>query len=228
MTPDKDLELDAYRAREGAEVTLAQLLYLFQAPAISSVFYAVKGRVKTVVGILDKVNRKRSGQNPRPDYCPTDITDVVGIRVITLFRDDIIEALKIVLKLIKQHTPSPFIKDKLHEAIIYTSVAEGDPEAINARVKDVLKAFGYSDICVVRQAPTQYSSIHLLAFCPREGEREIAVEIQIRTVFEDAWGEIDHKLRYSNDRGHAQTERMNWQPHLGSGPIKYLAAVRLN
>jgi len=70
------------------------------------------------------------------------------------------------------------------------------------------------------QVDTGYSSIHLVAFCSVRQEdkpTKVPIEIQIRTVFEDAWGEIDHKLRYSLNRNRSPASKNlleSWQPHL--------------
>ena len=43
-----------------------------------------------------------------------------------------------------------------------------------------------------------YRSIHFIAKVPFFG-REFKCEIQVRTIFEDAWSEIDHLVRYPNN-----------------------------
>ncbi|WP_334538398.1 tetratricopeptide repeat protein [Bradyrhizobium sp. AZCC 2230] len=116
---------------------------------------------------------------------------------------------------------SPFVKDELKEKIIYTNASVGDPEAITSRLRTVFESFGYPLVDTeVMQVETGYSSVHLIAFSSVRHDGEVAkvpIEIQIRTVFEDAWGEIDHKLRYSSNRNKSASSEAileSWQPHL--------------
>lgn len=55
-----------------------------------------------------------------------------------------------------------------------------------------------------------YRSVHYLI---RDKKTQLCVEIQVRTLFEEAWGEVDHKLRYpynlSNDMIGSYLEIMN-------------------
>ena len=44
-----------------------------------------------------------------------------------------------------------------------------------------------------------YRSVHYLIGIPVTRNDEILVEIQVRTVFEEAWSEIDHLMRYPYD-----------------------------
>lgn len=220
MSDENDLELRAFRVHQPAPQALREVLNSLQTSDFD-VFYAIRSRVKPVKAIIEKVRRKR--KEGKSDYRPEDITDIVGIRIVTLFREDVIDALKIFLRLIRHQgsAVSPFAKNGLKEGIIYTSAPAGDPEAILSRLRGVFDTFEFplSDAAVC-QVPTGYSSVHLVAFCKvnEDGNaKSVPVEIQIRTVFEDAWGEIDHKLRYSINRGrHIESETLieNWQPHL--------------
>ncbi|TKV80097.1 tetratricopeptide repeat protein [Bradyrhizobium elkanii] len=218
---EQDLELRAFRIHAPAQKALQEILNALQSS--TDVFYAVRSRVKPVKAILEKTQRKRR-EGGREDYQPEDITDIVGVRVVTLFREDVIDALKIFLGLIKHQgthfTKSPFTMDSLKEGLIYTNATVGDPEAITSRLRSVFETFGFPiKDANIMQVETGYSSIHLVAFCSVKQDNEIVqvpIEIQIRTVFEDAWGEIDHKLRYSIYRSRVEPERLieSWQPHL--------------
>jgi hypothetical protein len=127
------------------------------------VFYAIRSRVKPVQKILEKVVRKR--RDGKVGYCPEDITDVAGIRIVTLFREDVIAALKIFLQLVKHEgvysSNSPFLRGELKEGLIFTNASVGDPEAITSRLRSVFDSSGFplkdSDIM---QVNTGYSSIH--------------------------------------------------------------------
>ena len=55
---------------------------------------------------------------------------------------------------------------------------------------------GFSDAgCAVKEHPKKYRSVHYLL--RSAGSRApTAVELQVRTVFEEAWSEIDHRVNY--------------------------------
>ena len=96
------------------------------------------------------------------------------------------------------------MRDRLDEAIIYSTTLIGDPQAIVSRIATLLRSDGFGDVVESKEVETGYSSIHLVVWCSvlREGgPHEVPIEIQIRTVFEDAWGEIHHQLWYQPFRG---------------------------
>ena len=50
----------------------------------------------------------------------------------------------------------------------------------------------------VRSRASGYRSVHyLVEFYPTN--QKVIAEIQVRTIFEEGYGEIDHRLRYSHD-----------------------------
>src|SRR6266851_5542175 len=129
-----NLELRAYRVHKPAPAAQQAVLRALQFENMN-VFYAIRSRVKPVESIIEKVIRRRTDKtSPKPEYEPENLTDVVGFRVVTLFREDVIEALRLFLQLIKHEGPyetsSPFVENKLRESIVYTTASVGDPEAI--------------------------------------------------------------------------------------------------
>jgi len=102
-----------------------------------------------------------------------NITDLVGVRVLHLFKDD-------------WRPIHEFIKNtwELHEEpIAYVRDGDGDRQGFGAagcRVET--HRFGYRSIhYVIKSQPAK---------CIR------LVELQVRTIFEEGWSEIDHKVRY--------------------------------
>lgn len=222
------LELKAFRVHQHAAAIRDAINFTLQSADTSEFVYAIRSRVKPVSKIVAKVDRKRRIEKRDP-YEPETVTDIVGFRFVVLFREDIIQVATLLLKMIGREAPfttAPFVSRGLLEAISYTSQSTGDPEAINYRLEELFTQFGYPFKVV--QVETKYSSIHLVAAAhiPHEGNLvSLPVEIQIRTVFEDAWSEIDHKLRYSLDRerelGRLDAETVNerlasWKPHLNA------------
>jgi len=42
-----------------------------------------------------------------------------------------------------------------------------------------------------------YRSVHYI-FCTQPLQRKVFTEVQVRTIFEERWSEIDHRVRYPN------------------------------
>ena len=236
----KELELKAFQVNAPASEAMRDVLQALEASNIKKVAYAIRSRTKTVQKIIEKVHLKRNPEDdekePKPYYEPENIRDIVGLRIITLFREDMIEVLRDVLKMIEHNgdATSPFINGEVEEAIIYSPDVVGDTQAISNRVRAVLRSSGFENITHSEVMESMYSSIHLVVWCEpfHEGKRvRVPVEIQIRTVFEDAWGEIDHKLRYKDHQPKAERKNL---PHLNvlksftDGCSKYADLIKLS
>ena len=66
----------------------------------------------------------------------------------------------------------------------------------NVREGDNTKKFEEQGIAV-RSRPSGYRSVHYLVESYPTNKRLIT-EVQVRTIFEEGYGEIDHQLRYSH------------------------------
>ncbi len=107
------------------------------------------------------------------DNYKNEINDLIGIRVIHIFKEQ---------------------WQDIHEFITKTwKVIE---VTANVREGDNTKKFEELDI-EVRSRISGYRSVHYLVEFYPTNEKVIA-EIQVRTIFEEGYGEIDHRLRYSH------------------------------
>ena len=235
-TEGSDLETRCYAIKEAAELALAQIMPAITSSAIRAPAYAIKSRFKSKYDVYDKVIRKRKGnrkEKPKPDYEPETMTDVAGVRIVTLFQPDILSVVSHLIKMIQHDdgiAASPFDKDGLLEVLIFTNRPENDPLAVARSVFKMVNDAGYHKVC---KAPTAsesgYSSVHLIVTTSvnvdlglnQISHQPFPVEIQVRTVFEDAWGEVDHRLRYRNARKPIEEddgdERLQtWMPHLNA------------
>jgi putative GTP pyrophosphokinase len=142
--------------------------------------HSVKLRIKDADHLVAKVVRKRLEEPTRvisPDNFGLEITDLIGIRALHLFK--------------RQWFPIHcFVSEtwQLHErATAY--YREGD----SAEVIESFKNAG----CSARQHPEGYRSVHYLLECSPTRKLYVA-ELQVRTLFEEGWAEIDHTVRYPN------------------------------
>lgn len=185
-----------------AKEALSSLLKYLDSSDISTLCYAYKYRVKKQEKLMEKKARK---VEEKSGYEIESITDVVGLRLVTLFRHEMPEIIeKVILAILHEDDikPNPFCKSKIEEIIIYSNNPEFDE--IVREIKDNLRKYELPEINSpeVCKSAEGYSSIHVVTRVEEkveelsEGKYYVPIEIQIRTVFEDAWGEIDHKYGY--------------------------------
>jgi len=142
--------------------------------------HSLKIRVKDPEHLLAKIVRKKLKEPDReitPETYSEQITDLIGIRAMHLFKE--------------QWAPiHAFVTqtwDLKETPIAYVRV--GDPEAI-------LADFRRSG-CSVEDHAFGYRSVHYL-LTSQPAKAKYTTELQVRTLFEEAWSEIDHQIRYPN------------------------------
>ncbi len=137
--------------------------------------HSVRVRVKDPEHLIEKIIRKKT-ENPDREITienyGKNITDLIGVRALHLFKDEWIP---------------------IHEAIIDKWHLLEKPTA-NVREGDSTDAFKNKE-CEIVEHTHGYRSVHYLIESNPTKKPTIA-EIQIRTIFEEGWSEIDHKLRY--------------------------------
>lgn len=145
---------------------------------VPSVVHSVKSRLKDEAHLEEKIRRKRDeGREIGVDNLFSEITDFAGLRVLHLYQNQFSEIHKYIMK--KITTKSWKLLEK---PVAYT----WDPESVeyfkSFKIKTSIKS-------------SYYTSVHYLV-APANDEDEISCEIQVRTLFEEAWGEIDHSINY--------------------------------
>ncbi|WMW46615.1 hypothetical protein RFN66_18615 [Bacillus paralicheniformis] len=144
--------------------------------------HTVRMRVKDPEHLVEKLIRKKVENNDfsfdLKDY-KTKITDLIGVRVLHLYKEDAIE----IDKLIRKHW-NPYETPTIY-------YREGDSNT----AKDT-----ETEDFVYKKHPAGYRSWHYLIESKLTRENVIA-EIQVRTIFEEGWSEIDHRLRYPYNLG---------------------------
>lgn len=142
--------------------------------------HSVKTRVKDELHLIEKVIRKTEDRRKKygkefkftVENYKEEITDLVGIRVIHIFKDD---------------------WEEIHKLI--THMWNVNEIVANIREGDNTQQFKELGIQVCSRV-SGYRSVHYLIESYPTTEKVIA-EVQVRTIFEEGYGEIDHQLRYS-------------------------------
>lgn len=141
----------------------------------------VKSRIKDSHRLLKKIIRKTPNRRKKygDDYNFTvenyknEITDILGIRVIHIFKED---------------------WEDIHKFV--TSTWEVLEMMANIRKGDDTEKFEEKSI-PVRSRESGYRSVHYLI--KDKSVKNLTIELQVRTIFEEGYGEVDHQLRYSHD-----------------------------
>jgi len=140
--------------------------------------HSLKMRIKEPEHLIEKIIRKKEEEPSRDITCDnyrTEITDLIGVRALHLFKDDWVRI---------HHALIPIWN--LHEQPV-AYIREGDSEDV----------FNENE-CRVVQHKAGYRSVHYLVES-RPTKTLFIAEIQIRTIFEEGWSEIDHQMRYPYD-----------------------------
>lgn len=144
--------------------------------------HSVRWRIKNTGHLVKKIIRKRAeGKDKYHDIGIENysniVTDLIGIRALHLFKSDALS--------IHEH-----IKDTWKiEDVVTAYLRAGDP--IYLREK-----FEKSGM-IVLEHPFGYRSVHYVV-SSQPIKRTTKVEIQVRTIFEEGWSEVDHRIRYPN------------------------------
>jgi ppGpp synthetase/RelA/SpoT-type nucleotidyltranferase len=171
---------------------------------VDFVFYT-KSRVKTAQSMLQKIRHRRLKYG-KP-YNLTELTDVVGYRVVTLYDDQLESAIKWTLDVLSSAATAarPLIDgfDAAHTLTELKAFPRPDPETdiYVPAIKRIKQCYNLSDdVCqIAPKNETHYSSMHLLLQLNSyaNGKKmRVATEIQFRTAIEDIWAEISHRNQY--------------------------------
>lgn len=216
LTGDERTLLDVIEALRGADNLKDRLLAALQSgtPAVADLAYAVKARVKEDYKCVDKIKDRRRGgpdREPQPGYGVPDLMDLVGVRIVTLYRLDALEVIEALLTAMNGDTSSsaPFVANSIGQVTIYTANLAGDVQKLPELLRKLFERHGLGAVTRMAVKASNYSSIHILARGRgryRDGYREVPIEIQVRTALEDVWGQIEHTLKYKREMLAGRTE----------------------
>jgi ppGpp synthetase/RelA/SpoT-type nucleotidyltranferase len=149
-------------------------------------------RIKDEARLIKKINQENTSSSIDEKSITHKnfqerIEDIVGIRIICLRLSDIIK-IETYLELLVEEKILQFMRKPDHKRsfVLPVDPGEGAPDDINLQYNG-------------------YSSIHYQIKLGENSEakeefKRIQVELQLRTILEEAWGEIDHKYRYAYSR----------------------------
>jgi putative GTP pyrophosphokinase len=156
-------------------------ILIFNELAKAPKVHLIRYRIKDPEHLIEKIIRKRIDEPERiidvSNY-KSEITDLIGIRAIHLYKND-------------WEVVDEFIKEKWDLKDTPTANhRKGDSD----EQLEVYKTKG----CLLKEHKFGYRSVHYI-LQTRPDKNEYFAEIQLRTIFEEGWSEIDHNIRYPYD-----------------------------
>ncbi len=140
--------------------------------------HSIKSRVKEISHLEDKLNRKwDDGEEITIDNFFEKITDIGGVRVLHIYQEQFI--------LLHNEIMNNVNKYKEWELFEQPKAYIWDKE-----MENFYKELGMD----VQTKDSNYTSIHYV-IKPNKNSF-VTCEIQVRTLFEEIWGEIDHLINY--------------------------------
>ncbi|WP_192894000.1 RelA/SpoT domain-containing protein [Hydrogenovibrio thermophilus] len=139
--------------------------------------HSVRWRIKDTNHLMAKLVRKRVEKNEKYTDLSIEnytekVTDLVGIRVLHLFKNE-------------WETIDGFIRNRWETV---------EPVVAYIREGDDREPYENKN-CEIEDHPVGYRSIHYIVGASPTKEKVVS-EIQVRTLFEEGWSEIDHRVRY--------------------------------
>lgn len=164
---------------------LALADYLQKDPSVHS----VRWRIKNCDHLIDKIIRKKSEKNKKylnisADNFANIVTDLIGLRALHLFKDD---------------------GRKIHERLCL-NYSFAEKPVLNMRVGDS-ELTDYDNI-KIKYHTAGYRSAHYILKVGFQ-KKPVIAELQVRTIFEEGWSEIDHIIRYPNGTDQLQSELLS-------------------
>jgi len=226
--PSRD-EIDEIRdiVRLGQELE-REIVLSIDKSLLKEDLYAYYARTKGAESVARKIERKRAAiarEKKDVTYSVGSVTDVVGVRLITLFRDDIAGILHGICNIlvgtngkreeITRYNPFT-VPPEISEARAYFSDTFPGAHGYAVDAQEILSSYFEKSPHNIRAEiihKDEYSSVHIVLRATigktdssRASSLIVPVEFQVRSVFEDTWAQIDHKLRYTKTRVSSEGE----------------------
>jgi putative GTP pyrophosphokinase len=145
--------------------------------------HSLRIRIKDSEHLIEKIIRKTledSTLEINIDNYKEHITDLIGVRALHLFKEDWNRIHDFVDATWKLHEPPT------------ANVRKGDSDEYTRQFTE--------RGCKINEHKYGYRSVHYLIESQPSKELFVA-ELQVRTIFEEGWSEIDHNIRYPYDLG---------------------------
>lgn len=146
------------------------------------IIHSVKSRIKDAYHLKDKLLRQeKKGNNINLTNFFEKINDLIGVRILHLHQEQFSLIHNEILKKIQEG------KWTFHE----------EPKAYTW---DLEAQKTYEDLGIKTEVKESlYTSVHYVIKLNDNASKSICCEIQVRSLFEEIWGEIDHTINYPHE-----------------------------
>lgn len=162
------------------------MINFFEGRSLKKVVHSIRHRIKDVEHLLEKIDRKNIEDLAKEDDKKQGpitkenvferITDMAGVRVLHLHQSQFQEIHRLILRKVANED---FVLFEDPKAYTY------DPDST---------AFFQNLGMRTEQKDSFYTSIHYVL--KPNVRSKVTCEVQIRTLLEEVWGEVDHTMNY--------------------------------
>lgn len=152
--------------------------------------YAIKYRAKSHESTFLKIKRK-------PNKTLTTITDYAGVRVLCLFSQHLIPILTELLIILPRNGYN------LKRVSLFNY--EDSPDFCQNVKECVTKKYPQAAIEKEKRV-SGYKSVHMVIW-RKVGDNNVNIEVQLRTLLQDVWGELEHALSYKKGSIHPHIKK---------------------
>jgi putative GTP pyrophosphokinase len=186
--PEDEARIEAlvahYQAHVGVfSLFIDQLRAVVEAPPLDGLYHSLRWRVKNPDHLRDKLQRQF--RTARSDGKALDITtdnlferinDLAGLRLLHLHTSEFPGINEALLAVLEEHR--------------YRLIEGPVARAWDDELRDYFRSLGVATVPSKRM----YTSVHYVVEANRK--THATAEIQVRTLAEELWGEVDHKINY--------------------------------
>lgn len=173
--------LVAHYNSEAVQVALANaeasVSNIFETKSLKSLLHSHKTRIKATDSLAKKLELKKAKNpefNPSPQSLMREVTDCLGARILHLCTDEFPKINSAVQRALQAQE---------YELLEGPFVRVWDDET-----KDRFRAWGIE----IQPSERLYTSVHYVYSI----SKQMSFELQVRTLSEEIWGEVDHRVRY--------------------------------
>ncbi|MCT4662990.1 MAG: RelA/SpoT domain-containing protein [Tissierellales bacterium] len=146
------------------------------------IVHSIKSRLKDSDHLKDKIDRKgKNHEIINVENLFDKINDLAGVRILHIHQEQFIEIHKVIM-------------DKVEEVKDWKLVEEPKAFTWDPESKEFYEKLGIK----TELKETYYTSVHYV-IKPNNEATKTTCEIQVRTLFEEVWGEISHSINYPKE-----------------------------
>uniref|UniRef100_UPI004055B3F9 GTP pyrophosphokinase n=1 Tax=Acetatifactor sp. TaxID=1872090 RepID=UPI004055B3F9 len=159
-----------------------------------------RSRCKNPEHVIEKIIRKRNENYTKYKDISKDnywmfLTDLIGVRGLLLYREDWVKFHQYIIGEIA-NDPDKYIKENsISDYVSDDSVFMAEAPKVHIRSGDFYEIYTNWIPSEYILDKKHYRSIHYIV-----NYKGVYIEIQIRTLFEEGWGEIDHDILYPRQK----------------------------